>query len=172
MLTSKFLQTIKPNRQLSQWVVYWVVLVGLSGCEHWWGSNLVLGRLGSTPITVAQLQQSDKLPRRVKIVGRVSAVAPMLDRGAYRLEDDTGVIWVYTEQPLPSLGEKLAVKGELNFESVAIESIEAGQYFLVEYERDLVNESSQSKSKKQNSVAQKSVNLTLLTIHFFSGNFD
>lgn len=123
------------SRRLSEFIFCLLVVGGLSGCEHIGGSNLVVGWLGGSPHTVAQLKQSDRQPRQVKIEGEVTHLAPMLNRGAYRLQDDTGAIWVFTEQSLPSLGEKLEVKGELNFQSIEVETVEAGQHFLVEYER-------------------------------------
>lgn len=134
MLTIKSF-TAQFNRSLPKFACILLLLVALSGCQQRWNSNLVVGFLGQ-PHTVAQLKGSDRLPRNVKIQGVVTDLAPMLNQGAYRIEDDTGAVWVFTEAPLPQLGENLAIRGELNFQSIEVESAEAGQYYLVEYERN------------------------------------
>lgn len=54
--------------------------------------------------------------RSVKVKGKVvdSNQLPFVGTRFYKIQDDTGELWVTTKDPLPALGESLVVSGELH----------------------------------------------------------
>jgi hypothetical protein len=43
-----------------------------------------------------------------------------LEAGAYKLQDATGAIWVITQQTVPSVGDQVVIKGQLQFQTVLL----------------------------------------------------
>ena len=54
--------------------------------------------------------------RSVRVKGKVvdSSQLPFVGTRFYKIQDDTGELWVTTKDPLPALGENLVVSGELH----------------------------------------------------------
>jgi len=73
----------------------------------------------------------------VYVRGQVVKLIPLLDRYAYQLEDDTGVVIVLTtgETQEPAIGEVLKVRGQLRYQSIPIQGQELGEVYVVELER-------------------------------------
>lgn len=49
--------------------------------------------------------------KEVKVSGRVADSYSLMDRGIYRLEDQTGELWVVSSRGVPRRGERVDVKG-------------------------------------------------------------
>ena len=113
-----------------------LILGVLIGCAH-------LGNLGNLPINlrkrnvleISDLQQKQDLDSTVYLQGKVVKIVPFLDSGAYQLEDDTGSIWVFTKNSLPAEGDRLVVKGEIQYQKITQPDRELGEFYLKEIEQ-------------------------------------
>ncbi len=86
-----------------------------------------------TPIS--QLQQLRSTPAPVHLRGQVVEVAPLLQGGAYRLQDPSGSIWVLTSTPLPPVGDTLQIQGEARYQTIMIVGQDLGESYVQETER-------------------------------------
>ncbi|MDJ1181438.1 hypothetical protein PJF56_21470 [Roseofilum sp. BLCC_M91] len=73
----------------------------------------------------------------VYLQGRVVKLIPLLNRYAYQLEDDTGVVVVLTtgEVQEPAIGDSVKVRGQLRHQSIPIQGQELGEVYVLELER-------------------------------------
>lgn len=71
---------------------------------------------GTRPIGEVRQAAPSLEGRTVKVKGKVvdANQLPFLGTRFYKIQDDTGELWVTTKDPLPSLGEALVVTGELH----------------------------------------------------------
>lgn len=71
-------------------------------------------------VPIASLQYSRDLGQRVRVEGRVAEVVPLVRSRAYRLEDESGEIWILDSQGDRTLtvGASLQVEGQLAAESI------------------------------------------------------
>ncbi len=51
--------------------------------------------------------------REVKVAGRVADSYSVVGRGAYRLQDDSGELWVVSDRGVPRTGARVSVKGTI-----------------------------------------------------------
>ncbi len=86
-----------------------------------------------TPIS--QLHTPNAPTATVQVQGQVMEVAPLLQGGAYRLQDSSGSIWVLTTTTLPQVGENLQIKGEANYQRITIAGQDLGESYIRELER-------------------------------------
>lgn len=86
-----------------------------------------------TPID--QLQQSRSTSATVHLRGQVVEVAPLLQGGAYRLQDTSGSIWVLTAAALPPVGDTLQIQGEARYQTITIAGQDLGESYVQEIER-------------------------------------
>ncbi|WP_017306300.1 hypothetical protein [Spirulina subsalsa] len=71
----------------------------------------------------------------VTVRGNVEQKAPFLTGGAYQLQDESGSIWVFTEQALPESGRPLSVTGKVIYEPLELDGLDLGEVYLQELER-------------------------------------
>jgi hypothetical protein len=71
----------------------------------------------------------------VVIQGIVANYAPFLDSAAYRVQDESGSIWIRTNNPLPPTGKKVIIRATLNRESIQVASQQLQELYLVELEQ-------------------------------------
>ena len=103
--------------------------IGLLGCStlSQWGFAL-----SNTPINaIAEIDQAN-IQKTIQIQGKVITTAPLIDRGAYQLSDQTGAIWVLTNQSLPNTGAEIIVRGQLQYQSIPVGREDLGEFYLVE----------------------------------------
>lgn len=86
-----------------------------------------------TPI--GQLQPLPSTPTTVYLRGQVVEVAPLLQGGAYRLEDTSGSIWVLTTAAPPAVGDTLQIQGETRYQNITIAGQDLGEPYVQETER-------------------------------------
>jgi hypothetical protein len=107
--------------------------IGLIGCSSTGNLHVALSTPDLTPINEIQ-QRADK-SNVVYLKGNVGDRAPFLGSGAYQLQDQTGTIWIVTQKPLPSKGDEMSIKGEIQSQSIAIGQQQAQELYIVELEQ-------------------------------------
>ncbi len=99
----------------------------LNGCD----TPLDIG-VDVTPLgTLSQEQVGNE----VTVEGVVGDRAPLLDGGAYVLQDETGTIWVISEEGVPEAGDSLRVQGTLEQREIVINQRDYGELYLQEQQR-------------------------------------
>lgn len=118
--------------------------VGIVSCS---GSQLGIGGINLSQLGVNVTKISDIKDNKQGVVylqGQVATRAPFLEAGAYKLQDATGAIWVITQQTVPSVGDQVVIKGQLQFQSVPVGGQELGEVF-VQQEQELERKAGQTK---------------------------
>lgn len=124
--------TLPPDRTQSQQI--WLLVLGilsagfLGSCGE--VSSPVKIPVNVTPIS--QILQHPKVGTRVNVKGTVTQQAPFLESGAYQIQDETGKIWVIRDSPLPNSGDRLVIKGIVQYESIPVGKQEFGEVYLDE----------------------------------------
>lgn len=79
-------------------------------------ANCGLMPFGTRPIGEVRQAAPSLEGRSVRVKGKVvdSNQLPFVGTRFYKIQDDTGELWVTTKDPLPALGETLVVSGELH----------------------------------------------------------
>ena len=138
-MTLSFPLRFTPTFPLS---IVLLFVTGLVGCgsitdsEPWMNLNTV---------KIEQLQQRQKIGAKVYLRGKVEGLTPLLGAGAYQLQDDTGSIWVFTTQPLPSVNQDLLIQGKVEYKSILLKDMKGkdiGEVYLKEIERESVGKES------------------------------
>ncbi|MDJ0727342.1 MAG: hypothetical protein QNJ38_19760 [Prochloraceae cyanobacterium] len=82
-----------------------------------------------------KVEQGKNLDRQVSVDGTVTRSISFLESGAYQLQDETGTIWIFTDDELPEAGTALEIKGKLRHKNISIEDRDLGQSYIFETER-------------------------------------
>lgn len=93
-------------------------LLGLTGCE-------ALTRLGWGTTPIKDVVNNPSQYSTVTVRGNVTNQAGVLGVGAYELKDDSGAIWIVTNQGLPPLQTTVTVRGAAK-EGVTIGGLRLG----------------------------------------------
>ncbi|MEB3224879.1 MAG: hypothetical protein VKJ86_03650 [Synechococcus sp.] len=114
--------------KISRWCFSALLAVNLIGCNPWTvlsqqeqGAQRTIASLGTLTPGV-----------EVKVQGIVTQRVPLLEQGAYEIEDGTGRIWVITESPLPEQGMALAVSGQLQVHELQLQQQDFRELFIQE----------------------------------------
>ena len=100
-----------------------------------WGI-LLSSLIGCKPSQISADQISvKKVGKTVYLQGKVVHLAPFVDNSAYQIEDPTGKTWVVTGEKLPKLGQKIRIKGKIEYQSLPFAEQELGDFYLVELEK-------------------------------------
>lgn len=86
-----------------------------------------------TPIAEVKRQQPHQ--DTIYVEGIVRDRAPLLKRGAYELQDETGTIWVITKQPLPESGQAMTVQAKIKSKSIVLHKQLSQEVYLQEVQR-------------------------------------
>lgn len=100
-----------------------------------WG--VLLGSLASckpSQISIAQIS-TRKVGKTVYLKGEVVHLAPLVDTSAYQIEDFTGRAWVVTTKVAPQIGQKINIKGKIEYQSLPFAERELGDFYIVELEQ-------------------------------------
>lgn len=89
----------------------------------------------SVSVTPIERLSEEALGSEVTVEGVVGDRAPLLDAGAYLLQDETGEIWVISNDGLPEAGESLQVQGTLEQREILINQQDYGERYLQEQQR-------------------------------------
>jgi len=82
-------------------------------------------------VPIASLM-ADREADRVAVSGTVTQRAAILDGWLYEVQDETGSLWVLTEQSEPVVGAIAKVEGIIRYESIVVGEIDAGSIYLEE----------------------------------------
>ncbi|MEL6157952.1 MAG: hypothetical protein AAGJ95_13875 [Cyanobacteria bacterium J06554_11] len=91
--------------------------------------SIRLSRRAAVPI--ASLA-ADRAQETVAVSGEVAQRVAVLDGWLYQVQDETGSLWVVTNQSEPVMGAAVTVEGTLRYESIVVEGIDAGEVYLEE----------------------------------------
>ncbi len=97
---------------------------------------MLLGSLISCQPSLIEINKV-KEKRKGKVVhltGKVTQVAPFVDNGAYQLQDDTGSVWVVTENSTPDFGKIISIKGKIQYQSLPFGDRDLGDFYIIELE--------------------------------------
>ncbi|WP_201766565.1 hypothetical protein [Picosynechococcus sp. NKBG15041c] len=110
----------------SRWFLSSLIAVNLIGCNPW----TVLSQEEDQTISALQTLEPGV---EVQVEGIVRQRVPLLNQGAYELEDSTGRIWVITTaEALPTEGTSRRVSGRLEFHDVQLQQQNFGEFFIQE----------------------------------------
>ena len=114
----KFKPVINKLKYISLWTI---LLSSLAGCQ-------------APQVAVEQIS-AKKIDKVVYLTGKVVHLAPFVDNAAYQLEDETGKVWVVTTKTPPQKGQKIRIKGRIEYQSLPFAERELGDFYLVEIEQ-------------------------------------
>ena len=134
--------------RLKEWAGL-ILIAGLVGCSHAAegpGSEDSTGlhfpsgiaQIGRPTVTIQELspqQQNDTL----QIEGTVEQQAPLLAGSIYQLQDDSGTIWVLSDDAPPAASSSVRVVGTLQVEPIQVEGIDISDFYVQERDRQLLN---------------------------------
>lgn len=116
-----------------QWLS-WVVVISLgcsaltvSGCKQL--TQVGIGTQAIDQVLNSSSNESEEMTVRGEVISQVS----ILKQGAYLLKDGSGLLWVFTEKPLPAVKSTVTVRGKPQ-KGVVFASINA-DVILAEEER-------------------------------------
>jgi hypothetical protein len=91
-------------------------------------------------IHVSQIKQDAGKSRRVKISGTVTKVIPLVSSVAYQVKDDTGEIWVLSENEAPQVDQNIIINGTLKYQNINIGEEDFGSFYVLESTKQQINE--------------------------------
>ncbi|XHU95847.1 MAG: DNA-binding protein [cyanobacterium endosymbiont of Rhopalodia gibba] len=115
------------------------LLIGeIIGCNRL--NFLKKAQIPVTPINeIIQYQQPKELSQTQEafyyIKGTVVDHAPFMDNGSYKLQDDTGTVWVLTNGTLPKAGDSITIKGRVEYQPISIGGQDLGELYILEVEQ-------------------------------------
>lgn len=115
IISLKFKPVLNKLKYISLWGILWGILVA---CQP-------------SQISIEQIS-AKKVGKTVYVTGKVIHLAPFVDNSAYQLEDTTGRIWVVTSNQAPQLGEKIKIKGKIEYQSLPFAERDLGDFYLIE----------------------------------------
>ena len=84
-------------------------------------SGNVLSVLDMSAATKIRDVQKNKVNQVVRLQGKIGSQAPLMGgQVAYELRDDSGSIWIVTQEKLPASGTQICVQGEVKFKQITI----------------------------------------------------
>lgn len=106
-----------------------LILAGLSSC-----SILSLG--SRVPITqIREIQQKATPSSTVYVQGQVVKEVPLLSTRAYELQDDTGTIWVVTEEKIPTQDKPVLIQGKVKQKNIRLGTQNLKEVYIEEQKR-------------------------------------
>lgn len=97
-----------------------------------------LSAIASPPVEIeTETETETETPTEVYLVGEVKESVAFIESGAYLLQDESGEIWIYTDNALPAVGARIAVVGEVEYQSIPIDARNWGEMYVREREQSL-----------------------------------
>lgn len=123
-------------------LVFW----SLSGCKY----LINLGFASPQLIEINQIQLEKHQQNPITVTGKVAKIVPLLNSSAYELKDQTGSIWVVTNNNLPQVGEEITVEAMAEYQEIVIDSENLGGLYLREIKQITDNNESVSSPSESN----------------------
>lgn len=89
---------------------FWLHLVGLAIISV---NTLVSSACAAQTIHQIAADPSRYRDREVRVSGTVVDSYSFINRGAYKIDDDTGALWVVSDRGVPRKGARVTVKGTI-----------------------------------------------------------
>lgn len=123
------------NGKILSLTLIYSTAIALGGCQASIEDSLVA--LGKEELAITEIDkiQNRKDGRTVYVRGKVIHRSPFLGSAAYQLEDETGSLWVFSDNPLPPQGTEVFIKGKIKQETLPIEERELGEFYLIELQQ-------------------------------------
>lgn len=94
----------------------------------------MLGQLQpATPI--ADISNRPPASDIILIEGTVGQHIPLVNRWLYELQDDSGSIWVLTQESPPTTGDQAKIQAVVHYQSVLVSGQDIGEYYAEEQSR-------------------------------------
>jgi hypothetical protein len=107
--------------------IFPLIIIGLISCNPLTGAITLL----NNPDTVMEIKK--QAPNAsISFTATVANIAPFLKGGAYQLQDNTGNIWVITQETLPPVGEEIRLKALVQEKKIMVEDQVFSEYYLQE----------------------------------------
>ncbi len=84
-----------------------------------------------------ETKKETKKPKNVRINGKIINIIPLVGSFAYQVEDNTGKIWVMTEDNPPEIDQEIIINGILTYEDITVEDKSFGEFYVVESTREI-----------------------------------
>lgn len=103
-----------------------------------WTNLIDLGFFPSDIVHVSNSQKSFDKPQKVRINGKVTKVIPLINSFAYKIQDNTGQIWVVTKNQPPLINQNIEIDGILQYEKILIGEEDFGNVYVLETDKELM----------------------------------
>ncbi len=91
--------------------------------------SIRLANRSTVSIDSLTAEQTDKT---VAIAGTVDQRAAVLEGWLYKVSDDSGSLWVLSDESTPEVGEAVTIEGVVRYEEIVVGEIDAGDVYLQE----------------------------------------
>ena len=92
------------------WAIFLTISWSLVSCDSWFHSY-------TNPQSISEIANK-KNGKIVYVAGEIIRTVPLVNNGAYQLKDDTDKVWILTNAKLPSTGEKIVIKGKIQYQEL------------------------------------------------------
>ncbi|MDR9402549.1 MAG: DNA-binding protein [Halothece sp. Uz-M2-17] len=89
----------------------------------------------TSPEVIAIAALDSKIEASVYVQGTVRDRAPLLNQTAYQLQDNTGKIWVITNNLAPESGQTITIQAKIKSKSMVLHQQRAQELYLQEVQR-------------------------------------
>lgn len=112
-----------------------LLCVGFIGCngspELQSKSGNVLSVLDMGAATKIREVQKNNVNQVVRLRGKIGSQAPLMGgQVAYELRDDTGSVWIVTQEKLPASGTQIGVQGQVRVKKMSIAGQEQTSVYI------------------------------------------
>lgn len=102
--------------------------LGFASCQL----NQSSDKVEVTITPVGDLNTDPRGPESVYVQGTVRDRAPLLNQTAYLLQDNTGQIWVLTNNSPPESGQTLTIQAKIKLKSIVLQQQLSEEVYLQE----------------------------------------
>ncbi len=96
----------------------------------------VFSLVGCQPPEISIIDvEKKKSGKTVYLTGKVIHLAPFVDNAAYKLQDNTGSVWVVTSKTPPTLKAMVSIKGKIQYQSLPFAETELGDFYVIELQQ-------------------------------------
>ena len=97
-------------------------------------------RLANLSVTSIDALSQDKADKKVAVGGKVVQRSALLDGWLYQVRDDSGSLWILTDDTAPQINEAVVVEGLVRYEPIVVGEIDASDVYLEEQAHRLADE--------------------------------
>lgn len=117
--------------------LYFFLLAGLISCGSLPQSSLNAINLGpgADVTNIRDIKPARDNEATVYLRGKVAKQVPLVDWWVYQLQDETGTIWVLTNQTGIQQGDEVVVKGKVRYQSIPLVGKDFGEVYVEEQQQ-------------------------------------